>query len=494
MAANFHGGAEVVNYPFDTWPDLHADDLWWQFVSHEYADSCQTYSPTGYMSGFNDGITNGYAWYTTNGCRQDYMNYFHHCREATIEISNTKLVPASQLTQYWEYNRCSLLNFMQQALYGVHGQITDMNTSLPLNASVVIENHDLLESHVFSTETTGDYHRPIKAGTYDFTFQAAGYMPLTIYDVEAVDYSTVTVNAQLDPGTLTADFTADKTLIPVNTQVQFSDLSFGGPVSWEWTFEGGTPETSGEQNPLITYSEAGTFDVSLTVYDTDNNTHSITRENYISVSLEYLMATQTITTCGGIFYDSGGSNSNYSDNEDLTMIFYPGEENFVIQCSFLSFDVEEDANCEYDYLRIYNGDNTSAPLINTFCGNSSPGVITADNVSGALTFQFHSDYSVNKAGWIAEIECKDPLGITDFPLTTPALYPNPVTGNILSVNSYSPVTRVRIIDLTGREVYCKVDRNGKINAIDVTYLPKGVFMVSITDAENITVLRKIIRR
>ncbi|HPE87861.1 MAG TPA: M14 family zinc carboxypeptidase, partial [Bacteroidales bacterium] len=172
MAANFHGGAEVVNYPFDTWPDLHADDLWWQFVSHEYADSCQTYSPTGYMSGFNDGITNGYAWYTTNGCRQDYMNYFHHCREATIEISNTKLVPASQLTQYWEYNQRSLLNFMQQALYGVHGQITDVNTSLPLNASVVIENHDLLESHVFSNETTGDYHRPIKAGTYDFTFQA----------------------------------------------------------------------------------------------------------------------------------------------------------------------------------------------------------------------------------------------------------------------------------------------------------------------------------
>jgi len=67
MSANFHGGAEVVNYPWDTWPDLHADDLWYQMVSHEYADTCQEYSPNGYISGFNDGITNGYQWYTTNG-------------------------------------------------------------------------------------------------------------------------------------------------------------------------------------------------------------------------------------------------------------------------------------------------------------------------------------------------------------------------------------------------------------------------------------------
>ncbi len=81
LAANTHGGAEVVNYPWDTWSRLAADDDWWQMVAHEYADTAQYYSPSGYFNGFNDGITNGYAWYSISGGRQDYMNYFHHCRE-----------------------------------------------------------------------------------------------------------------------------------------------------------------------------------------------------------------------------------------------------------------------------------------------------------------------------------------------------------------------------------------------------------------------------
>ncbi|HPS62603.1 MAG TPA: M14 family zinc carboxypeptidase, partial [Bacteroidales bacterium] len=36
MSANFHGGSEVFNYPWDTWPRLHADDDWWQFTGREW--------------------------------------------------------------------------------------------------------------------------------------------------------------------------------------------------------------------------------------------------------------------------------------------------------------------------------------------------------------------------------------------------------------------------------------------------------------------------
>jgi hypothetical protein len=44
------------------------------------------------------------------------MNYFRDCLEVTVEISNIKLIPASQLPDYWEYNYRSFLNFMGQAL------------------------------------------------------------------------------------------------------------------------------------------------------------------------------------------------------------------------------------------------------------------------------------------------------------------------------------------------------------------------------------------
>lgn len=76
LSANFHGGAEVVNYPWDTWSRLHTDNTWWIFVSRQYADTAHAHSPTGYMAGFNNGITNGYAWYRITGGRQDYMTYF----------------------------------------------------------------------------------------------------------------------------------------------------------------------------------------------------------------------------------------------------------------------------------------------------------------------------------------------------------------------------------------------------------------------------------
>ena len=66
-SVNTHGGTEVCNYPWDTWATLHADDQWWQYVCHEYADTAQAYSTGGYMTGYDDGITNGYAWYEVNG-------------------------------------------------------------------------------------------------------------------------------------------------------------------------------------------------------------------------------------------------------------------------------------------------------------------------------------------------------------------------------------------------------------------------------------------
>ena len=64
---------------------------------------------------------------------------------------------------------------------------------------------------------------------------------------------------------LTAAFSAGNTTICNGTSVQFTDLSVGSPTSWNWTFEGGTPATSTQQNPLVTYAVAGDYNVSLTV-------------------------------------------------------------------------------------------------------------------------------------------------------------------------------------------------------------------------------------
>jgi PKD repeat protein len=80
------------------------------------------------------------------------------------------------------------------------------------------------------------------------------------------------------------------------------------------------------------------------------------------------------------------------------------------------FNVEDESSCDYDWLKIYDGENTSATSIGTYCGTNSPGTIEATNETGALTFEFHSDYSVNMSGWKAVISCTSPplLPVADF--------------------------------------------------------------------------------
>lgn len=405
MSANTHGGAEVINYPWDTWPTLAADDTWWQYVCREYADSAQFYSPNGYLTELDNGITNGYAWYTTSGCRQDYMNYFHQCREVTMEISGTKLLPASQLPAHWDYNYRSLLNYLEQSSYGLSGTITDLNSGDPLVGEVYITGHDMDSSWVYSVAETGKYFRLLFEGNYDVTFSADGYYPLTIEDVNIQNRELTILNVQLDAGNLIPDFYANMTTVPIGTGINFTDQSYGGITSWEWTFEGGTPSSSSVEDPgNIVYNNVGTYDVSLTISD-GTNSQTISKEDYITVNVEYTMQSTTVTTCEGIFYDSGSASGNYGDDEDFTMTFLPANSGNKIEAEFTSFNVEDESSCDYDWLKIYDGTSTSSTLIGKYCGTSGPGTITATNADGALTFQFHSDGSVTELGWVANISC-----------------------------------------------------------------------------------------
>jgi hypothetical protein len=199
MSANFHGGAEVANYPWDTWDTLshkHADNTWWRYVSREYADTTHLYGFSGYFDDEENGITNGYAWYRITGGRQDYINYYKHCREVTLEISNTMTPPASQLQNFWNYNYRSMLNYMEQCLYGIKGIVSDSITGLPLKAKVFIQGHDIDSSFVYSVLPKGNYNRPIFAGNYNLTFSAPGYYSKTV-NVTTVNKTTVIKNVQL---------------------------------------------------------------------------------------------------------------------------------------------------------------------------------------------------------------------------------------------------------------------------------------------------------
>lgn len=198
VGANLHSGAEVFNYPWDTWYKPHPDNDWWIMTGRRYADTVHVNSPQGFFTFRNNGITNGAAWYIITGGRQDYMNYFAYCREVTLELSNIKILPAAQLNDMWNYHYRSLINYMKEGWYGLRGTVKDSVTGLPLKAKVWIDNHDADSSHVWSNEFSGAYFRPVYPGLYNVTWSAKGYHPVT-KQVVVNNFDTTEINIKLVP-------------------------------------------------------------------------------------------------------------------------------------------------------------------------------------------------------------------------------------------------------------------------------------------------------
>ena len=198
LSANFHGGVEVVNYPWDTVERRHPDNLWFQSLARDWADLAQADSPGGYLIDFENGITNGYDWYPIHGGRQDFMTFFHGGREVTVELSRTKLLPADELDDLWLWNRRALLDFLAHAQEGIRGVVTDPNGT-PLEATIEVVGIDREEdgSIVRTDPEVGDYHRLLLPGLYDLRIEAADFQPREIHGIAVIDGEATVVDVVL---------------------------------------------------------------------------------------------------------------------------------------------------------------------------------------------------------------------------------------------------------------------------------------------------------
>ena len=228
MGANYHGGSEVMNYCWDWVFENHADTDWWEYVCTEYVTLARQINST-YMGGYNygtnnydyDGVTRGATWYSITGSRQDYMNAFGQCREVTVECSKTKTVAGSDLPAYWTYHHNCMLALMEQARNGVHGVVNDASTGQTIQGvKVSVLNHDIHNSYV-TTHEVGDFHRPIKGGTYTFVFDKEGYARKFV-EVSVADGGRQDITVNLVPSNETQKeyfISVDKTSINAGTYI-----------------------------------------------------------------------------------------------------------------------------------------------------------------------------------------------------------------------------------------------------------------------------------
>ena len=139
-------------------------------------------------------------------------------------------------------------------------------------------------------------------------------------------------------------------------------------------------------------------------------------------------------TCDDTFLDSGGSAGEYQNNENIETLVCP-DACTEMEVTFSFVDIEAAGNggnngtgC-WDYLTIYDGDNSGAPVLGNFCGEDSGDgdnanipandldegdVIStsAGNTTGCLLFVFTSDDTVTEGGFEATFNCCPAVPVT----------------------------------------------------------------------------------
>ncbi len=540
LSANFHGGTEVVNYPFDNTYTNHADSDWFFLVSKEYAVNCQDNSPNGYMDAtYNNhqwpGVTEGADWYQVFGGRQDFMNYYHQCKEVTIELSNTKLIPANQLVNHWNYNREALIEYLIQGTYGFQGLVKDAISGDPVEATITLVSHDAIGSHTVSSPLYGDYYRPVKAGTYDILFEAPCYQSFTLNSQTIADYETklladvmltpLTASAPSNLGTAGTDSSSTNASWTATTADSF-DIRYrevGLPTWTEILGVTSNPYQIGGLNPNTTYE----FQVKS--YCGSNSTAYSTSEQFTTTDIDYCdaqgnsIADEYIgnVNINGIDYDTTASTSSGYSDHTATIIFGDlatdtSDNTISVTKHWTGTVYREAVSAWIDFNqngtfesneKIFESPSSNTAIVNgTFSvpsnaslGNTRMRVIlkyyngsgqTANDPCETFNYGEVEDYTLNIISPTLHAASFNEQAIT--------VYPNPYNHEINIRLKNNNVLDVKIIEVSGRSVIQlnQITPNNNLITIDnLQGLATGIYFIKLTDTDtNTSVIKRIVKR
>ncbi|OFY31786.1 MAG: hypothetical protein A2X01_12640, partial [Bacteroidetes bacterium GWF2_35_48] len=203
--------------------------------------------------------------------------------------------------------------------------------------ATVIEEGETVNFTDYSTNTPTSWLWTFEGGTPSTSsdqnpsvvYNSAGIYSVTLEATNADGSGTLTLTNYITvnfPASLPyADFTADLTYIAEGETVTFTDYSSGSPTTWLWTFEGGTPSTSDQQNPAVVYNTTGIYDVSLTVTNASGS-DAVTYSGYITVTSSGVAPVADFSS--DYIYINAGNTVNYFDysynNPDTWLWYFPG--------------------------------------------------------------------------------------------------------------------------------------------------------------------------
>ncbi len=181
--------------------------------------------------------------------------------------------------------------------------------------------------------------------------------------------------------------------------------------------------------------------------------------------------------CSGILLtDSGGISNDYLDNESVTRVIIPSNPLSKATLTFTAFDLELD----YDYLKVFNGNDETAPVFGNqlgFTGNIIPNPITSSALDGSLTIKFTSDGSVVGPGYQASVSCSN-LSSNEFERTIDfSYYPNP-TNKSVSINSKTEISEISVFNISGQLLFSDKPYNFA-TTIDISQFSNGTYFFKL---------------
>ena len=282
------------------------------------------------------------------------------------------------------------------------------------------------------------------------------------------------ITVEEDPYAVIADFTSDPAASGMLTQsisveqgasVTYTSTSTGA-TSLAWTFEGGSPENSTNEEVTVTYNTAGSFTTTLVAYGEGDrqNTKSITvnvGEPTPVFNVDFVADYTTINV---------GETVNFTNNTTATLAGEPYTGDVYFQWNFnagnilggLTGSTSTDINASYTY--------------------TTAGVYSVSLAASDSEISFLNSGTVETKD--SYITVTDPVSVDDIAINEISVYPNPAS---TSVNiAAQGMQNITIIDMTGRVIMTK-DVNSNFETIDVADFSKANYMIRIATADGVVV-------
>ena len=330
------------------------------------------------------------------------------------------------------------------------------------------------------------------------------------------------------------DFFANRYVTCSGDSIYFEDYSFHNPISWDWNFQGASPNTSNLESTYAKYQLPGVYDVSLTAsgdsinFITETKNESVVVMNYFGDQLPYYEGFENINFNAPEWISN---DLNWSITDEVS---YNGSYCLKLQNQGLAegtklslesktLNLSDSAKAyftfKYAYARKNSSNNDFLRILGSYdCGKTwatrkiiyTNQLITAPDQNNFIPtysewkeanivsligpfcvsnfrfkFEFNSGGGNNLYIDNINISYENTTGTNSFDNQEISVYPNP-SSDFLKISAFKNIDEINFYDIMGKKVYSN-KTNTKTLDLNISNFKNGYYSIQIKVGEFIKV-------